>query len=114
MESKRIADVLLKTLNKRKGIRIATYVALEDFERHLLALGSRHLLREDIINPSYRVKTSFGEYKKGTKVARLLETTMHFEGKELSLMTHTLKEMKTFSQRIEIALKVIRKYSAGS
>ncbi|HXH73676.1 MAG TPA: HEXXH motif-containing putative peptide modification protein [Bacteriovoracaceae bacterium] len=108
------SDVFLKTLNQGKSIKVATDAALKQFEQHLLTFGNRQILRADKTHPAYRIQTSLGEYKKAKKVLRLLETTMHLEGKELNLMTSSLKEMMSFSQKIEIALKVIKKFSPTS
>lgn len=108
------ADVFLKALNQGKSIKAASEIALKHFEQHLITMGERQLYRLDKTHPSYRVQSSLGEYKKGKKVSKLLETTLHLEGKDLNLMTSSLKEMKSFSQRIEVALKVIKKFSPKS
>jgi hypothetical protein len=108
------AGDFLKALNRGKSIAVASELAIEQLENHLLVLGKRQVLRQSDLSNSYRVQSSLGEKKIGKKVTRLLETTLHIEGKELRLMTHSLKEMKTFSQRIEAALKVIKKFSPDS
>jgi hypothetical protein len=83
-------------------------------DHHLVSLGNHHILKTEKVNKDYRAQTSLGDVVKDGKLSRLLATTMHLEGKELGLMTSTMKEMKIFSQRIEIALKVIRKFSPSS
>lgn len=108
------ADVFLKSLNRGKGMKVATELTLTQLGQHLQTLGARSLLREDAQSAAYRIQGSLGEVKKGKRAGRLLETTLHFEGKDLGLMTKSLKEMKNFSQRIELALKVIRKHSPDS
>jgi hypothetical protein len=107
-------DVFLKNLNQGKSIKAATKAALKHFEQHLISIGARQILHQERIHPSYRIQTSLGDYKKGKKVCRLLQMTLHIEGKELQLMTKSLKEMKSFSQRIETALKVIKEFSPES
>lgn len=108
------AGDFLKILNKGKSVAEASEVALSHFEKHIITLGNRQILKLNDHNSSYRVQTSLGEKQTGKKITRMLETTLHLEGKELSLMTHTMKEMKDFSQKIEVALKVIKKYSPDS
>lgn len=108
------AGDFLKVLNKGKSVAAASEVALFHFEKHLITLGNRQILKLNDSNSSYRVQTSLGEKQIGKKMTRMLETTLHLEGKELSLMTHSMKEMKDFSQKIEVALKVIKKYSPDS
>jgi hypothetical protein len=108
------AGDFLKVLNKGKSVAAASEVALSHFEKHLITLGNRQILKLNDSNSSYRVQTSLGEKQIGKKMTRMLETTLHLEGKELSLMTHSMKEMKDFSQKIEVALKVIKKYSPDS
>lgn len=108
------ADTFLKALNQGKGIRKASEKALKEMDQHLLIMGKRHLLKHGPLHPAYRVQTSLGEVKKAGKVSRLLETTLHIDGKAIILFTHSLKEMKSLSQRIEIALQVIKKFSPDS
>ena len=108
------ADIFLKSLNKGKSFGQASEEALRAFDHHLVTFAERHLLRTDALSVNYRTQTSLGEFKKGKKVSRLLETTLHLEGKDLRLMTSTLKEMKQFSTRIEVALKLIKKFSPSS
>jgi hypothetical protein len=108
------ADVFLKKLNAGKKIAEASHHVFKIFDRHLISLGERHILRTTNLNSEYRPQSSLGDIKKGKKLSRLLGTTLHLEGKELDLMTVNLKEMKLFSHRIEIALKVIKKFSPSS
>lgn len=108
------ADQFLKRLNQGKSLGQANQATLNDFDKHLVTFAQRHILKADKTSASYRIQSSLGEFKKGKKILRLLETTLHLEGKELRLMTSTMKEMKSFSQRIEIALKVIKKHSPSS
>lgn len=108
------ADTFLKLLNKGLTLGKASLKTLEVFDQHLVAMGERHLLKKDKADKSYRIQSSLGEIKKGTRVSKLLETTLHLEGKDLRLMTKSLKEMKDFSHRIEVALKIIRKFSPDS
>jgi hypothetical protein len=60
------------------------------------------------------MQPSLGDFKKNNKISKLLETTLHLEGKELGLLTLSLKEMKKFSTKIEVASRVIRKFSPDS
>lgn len=108
------ADQFLKSLNRGNFLGKASMQTLGVLDRHLVTFGERHLLRTSKTSASYRVQTSLGEFEKNKKISRLLETTLHLEGKELRLMTSTLKEMKDFSHKIEIALKVIKKHSPSS
>ncbi len=108
------ADQFLKRLNQGKSLGQANQATLNDFDKHLVTFAQRQILKADKTSASYRIQSSLGEFKKGEKISRLLETTLHLEGKELRLMTSTMKEMKIFSQRIEIALKVIKKHSPSS
>lgn len=108
------ADTFLKLLNKGLTLGKGSLKTLEVFDQHLVAMGERHLLKKDKADKSYRIQSSLGEIKKGTRVSKLLETTLHLEGKDLRLMTKSLKEMKDFSHRIEVALKIIRKFSPDS
>lgn len=108
------ADQFLKSLNRGNFLGKASLQTLGVFDRHLVTFGERHILRTTKTSKSYRVQSSFGEYERNNKIQRLLETTLHLEGKELKLMTSSLKEMKDFSHKIEIALKVIKKHSPSS
>lgn len=108
------AAEFLKSLNAGKYLGKASMDALKVMDKHLVTFGERHILKNDKLSPAYRIQTSLGEYKKNDKVLRLLETTLHLEGKDLRLMTSTIKEMKTFSHRIEVALKIIKKFSPTS
>lgn len=108
------ADVFLKALNAGNSFSKASNKTLAQFDSHLVSLGNRHILKSKAKSASYREQGSLGEYKKGKEVLKLLETTLHLDGKELRLMTKNMSEMKTFSHRIEIALKVIKKHSPTS
>lgn len=108
------AEEFLKSLNKGLSISKATQKTLQSLDKHLVILGERQLLHSNKVNPSYRPQNSLGEITHHKKVSRLLKTTMHLDGLDLDLMTPTFKEMKDFSHKIEIALKVIRKHSPSS
>lgn len=108
------ADHFLKELNRGAYVGKASKKTLKIFDKHLVTFGERHILKNDKLSKSYRAQGSLGEYEKSGKILRLLETTMHLEGKDLRLMTTTLKEMKSFSTKIEIALKIIKKFSPDS
>jgi hypothetical protein len=108
------ADVFLKLLNKRMPLHKASAETTKIFDEHLVSLGNLHLLKIASSTKNYRLQTSLGDFKKKTGVSKLLETTLHLDGKELGLLTSSLKEMKTFSTRIEIASRVIRKFSPDS
>lgn len=108
------ADVFLRSLNQGKTFYKASQGTLRIFDQHLVSLGNRQILKDFKIHRHYRPQTALGDSIKSGKLTRLLETTLHLEGKELGLMTSTLKEMKDFSHKIEIALKVIRKFSPSS
>lgn len=108
------ADQFLKRLNKGKTLGKASLETLNDFDKHLTLFAERQILKSNKESMAYRPQPSLGEYKKGTKINRLLETTLHLGGKDLRLMTQSLKEMKSFSYRIETALKIIKKYSPTS
>lgn len=107
-------DVFLKNLNKRMPLQKASTETAKIFDDHLVSLGNLHLLK--IMSPSknYRMQPSLGDFKKNNKISKLLETTLHLEGKELGLLTLSLKEMKKFSTKIEVASRVIRKFSPDS
>ena len=108
------ADVLLKKLNSGNSLAKASAATLAVFDKHLVALGERHILRSNTSLKNYRPQSSLGDVVQGKKVSKLLETTLHLEGKELRLMTSTMKEMKEFSSRIDRALKVIKRFSPTS
>ncbi len=108
------ADIFLKQLNKRKPLREASLHTANIFDQHLFALGNIHLLRTPALTTNYRIQSSLGDVKKRGKISRLLETTLHLNGKELQLMTSTLEEMKVFSTRIEVATRVIKHFSPES
>lgn len=108
------AGDFLKELNKGSYLGKASDKTLQLFDQHLAAMADRHILKKDSLPKSYRVQTSLGEVQKGQKISRLLETTLHIDGKDLRLATTSVKEMKDFSTRIEVALKVIKKHSPSS
>lgn len=108
------ADTFLKNLNQGHYVGKASKKTLQVLDKHLVTFAERHILKNNKTSSHYRPQTSIGEFKKNKNVSRLLETTLHLEGKDLRIMTSTLKEMKDFSHRIEIALKVIRKFSPDS
>lgn len=108
------ADIFLKTLNKGKSVQEASQLTLKSFEQHLLTLGKRHIDKVDASSKSYRIQSVLGERMRSGKISPLLSTTLHLEGKDLDLMTSSLKDMNTFSHRIELALKLIRHYSFSS
>ncbi len=108
------ADVFLKQLNKGKSVSAASQFTLKHLEKHLVTLGKRHVEKIEASSSSYRVQTVLGERMRNGKISPMLGTTLHLEGKELDLKTHSLKEMNIFSQRIELALKLVKKYSPSS
>lgn len=108
------ADYFLKSLNQGNYLGKASLKTLTIMDHHLVTFAERHILKSDKVSKYYRVQTSLGEILKQKKISRLLGTTLHLEGKDLRLMTSTLKEMKDFSTKIEIALKIIRKFSPTS
>lgn len=108
------ADVFLKFLNRRMPLRKASTETAKLFDEHLVSLGNLHLLKTPSSIKNYRLQPSLGDLKKQKVVSKLLETTLHLEGKELNLLTSSLKEMKQFSTKIEVASKVIRKFSPDS
>ena len=108
------ADVFLKFLNKRMPLRKASLETAKVFDEHLVALGNLHLLKTHGSTKSYRIQPSLGDIKKKDKISKLLETTLHLDGKELVLLTSSLKEMKDFSTRIEVASRLIKRFSPDS
>jgi len=54
------------------------------------------------------------DQKKKNMISPMLAATLHLDGKELKLMTNSMKEMKSFSSRIELALKIIKSHSPTS
>lgn len=108
------ADYFLKQLNRRIPLRKASQQTARVFDDHLVSMANLHILRIDKVSKNYRKQTSLGDIANPRGHSKMLETTLHLDGKELVLMTTTLREMKQFSQRIEIATKVIRHFSADS
>lgn len=108
------ADYFLKSLNAGNYLGKASLKTLSIFGQHLVTFAERHILKSDKASKFYRVQSSLGEVENQKKISRLLGTTLHLEGKDLNLMTSTLKEMKDFSTKIEVALKIIRKFSPTS
>ncbi len=108
------ADFFLKSLNKGKSVQAASLASLKPFEAHLLTLGKRHVEKVDAKSTAYRIQSVLGERMRDGKISPLLGTTLHLDGKDLDLLTHSLKEMKMFSQRIDLAHKLIRRFSPTS
>lgn len=108
------ADIFLKSLNRGQILGKASQSTLKVLDKHLVALAEKHILKSTKTSAHYRPQTSLGEYVKNKKTLKLLETTLHLEGKELRLMIQSLKELKHFSHRIEVALKLIKKFSPSS
>jgi hypothetical protein len=108
------ADFFLKSLNKGKTVQEASRATLKPFETHLLTLGRRHLEKIDAKSTSYRIQSVLGERMRDGQISPLLGTTLHLDGKDLDLLTHSLKEMNVFSQKIDLAHKLIRRYSPTS
>lgn len=108
------ADVFLKLLNKKMSLRQASLETSKVFDNHLVSLGNLHLLKIPSSTKNYRLQPSLGDFKNKKNISKLLETTLHLEGKELGLLTSSLKEMKSFSTKIEVASRVIRKFSPES
>lgn len=103
----------LGALNKGLSIKEAHLKTLEIVKAHLETLLERFLHSTNAHHPHYRIQTSLGEV--GTKKPkRLLHSMMNIDGKFIDLYAHSLKEFKTFSSRIELALKLIKLYSPGS
>ena len=108
------ADIFLKYLNKRIPFKKASASTAKIFDEHLVSLGNLHLLKTNVKSKNYRVQPSLGDIKKKNGVSKLLETTIHLDGKELVLLTSTLNDMKAFSTRIEVASKIIKHFSPDS
>lgn len=108
------ADLFLKDLNRGLSLGKASARTLKVLDGHLVTFGERHILKNDKLSKSYRYQSSIGEFEKRKKISRLLEITLHIENKHLRLMTSSMKEMQTFAQRIEAALKIIKKHSPTS
>lgn len=108
------ADVFLTLLNKKMPFRKASMATAKQFDEHLVALGNLHILKIHSSIKNYRIQPSLGDIKKKNKVSKLLETTLHLDGKELRLLTSSLKEMKDFSTRIEVATRLIKRFSPDS
>ena len=108
------ADIFLKYLNKRIPFKKASASTAKIFDEHLVSLGNLHLLKTNVKSKNYRVQPSLGDIKKKNGVSKLLETTLHLDGKELVLLTSTLNDMKAFSTRIEVASKIIKHFSPDS
>ena len=108
------ADVFLKFLNKRMPLRKASLETAKIFDEHLVSLGKIHLLKIADSSKHYRIQGSLGDIRSKQKVSKLLETTLHLDGKELVLLTSSLTEMKDFSSRIEVAARLIKRFSPDS
>ena len=94
------ADIFLKLLNKKMSLRKASLETSKVFDDHLVSLGNLHLLKIPSSTKNYRLQPSLGDFKNKKNISKLLETTLHLEGKELGLLTSSLKEMKSFSTKI--------------
>lgn len=112
--STEFADTFLKLLNRGTTVSKATAKTAASMDQHLVSMGNRHILKVTDTNKGYRIQPSLGEYLKSGKVTKMLQTTLHLEGKELVLMTSSIGEMKDFSVKIEVALHLIRKFSPDS
>jgi hypothetical protein len=108
------AGDFLRELNKGSYLGKASQKTLRLYDQHLEAFANKHILKINKPSKGYRVQTSLGEIQRGDKITQLLKTTLHFEGKDLDLLTGSLGEMKKISPRIETALKVIKKHSPSS
>jgi hypothetical protein len=108
------AEGFLKLLNKGSSVSAANELSARALDQHLVTLGERQLLQMNSTSPHYRIQSSLGEIGTSKKPSKLLETTLHLEGKELVLKTKSLKEMKAFSSEIEKALKLIKQFSPTS
>lgn len=108
------ASIFLKFMNRRMTLSKASEATAKILDEHIVSLGNRHLLKVRASEKNFMPQSSLGDYVKAKKLSKLLETTLHLEGKELVLMTSSLKEMKNFSNRIENALQIIRQFSPDS
>jgi hypothetical protein len=108
------ADIFLKSLNQGNSISLANKKTMKCFDEHLVSLGNFHILKTAHPNKSYRIQTSLGDQKKKNIISPMLAATLHLDGKELKLMTNSMREMKLFSSRIELALKIIKSHSPTS
>lgn len=108
------ANDFLKRLNKGATLGKASLQTSVNLDSHLVTFGNRHILKTDKKSKDYRIQTSLGEREKNKKIFSLLETNLLIDGINIKLKTHSLKEMKEFSKRIEDALKLIKKYSPTS
>lgn len=103
----------LMALNKGMSIREAHLKVIGVVKNHLETMLERFIHSNDITHPDYRIQTSLGEHG-SKKPKRLLHSMVNVEGKFIDLYAHSLKEFKTFSSRIELALKLIKIYSPSS
>lgn len=103
----------LKALNKGLSIKEAHLLTLDHFKAHIEALFERFLHSTDALNPHYRIQTSLGEVG-SKKPKKLLHSIINIEEKFLDIYANSLKEFKSFSSRIELALKLIKFYSPTS
>lgn len=108
------ADTFLRTLNKGANVKKASELTLHQLDEHLCVLSDRIIFKSNHSNKWYRPQSSLGDLKKLNKVTRLLESTIVIENFDFKLMTYSLKEMKDFSTRIEVALKIIKEFSPTS
>lgn len=108
------SDIFLKELNKGNYLGKASLTTCRYYDRFLITFAQRHILKENKNSKFYRVQTSLGEIQNEFRITKSLETTLHKDGKEITLLTANFKEMKKFSQRIETALIVIKELSPSS
>jgi hypothetical protein len=105
------ADVFLKRLNLGMSIKDSSKFALKDFEQHLICLGERHLFLREKCHPYYRVQNSLGEINKKKVPTRLTLGTLHLPEKDLKLFSHSKKESRDQSDKIQRALLVIHEFA---
>ncbi|MFA5582823.1 MAG: HEXXH motif-containing putative peptide modification protein [Bacteriovoracaceae bacterium] len=103
----------LQALNKGNSIKDAHLLTIEVLKNHLLVLLERFIHSNDEFHPHYRIQTSLGETG-SKKPKRLLRSILNVDEKLIELYAHSLKEFKSFSSRIELALKLIKIYSPSS
>ncbi len=112
--SSEFADIFLRFLNKRLSLVNASKETANVFDEHLVCLGNFHLLKIQSSQKNYRLQPSLGDVKKQSIVSKLLEITLNLDGKEIHLLSSNLKEMRKFSTKIEVASRVIKKFSPDS
>jgi hypothetical protein len=112
--SSEFADIFLRFLNKRYSLINASKETSKIFDEHLVCLGNFHLLKIQSSQKNYRLQPSLGDIKKQSVISKLLEITLNLDGKEINLLSSNLKEMKKFSTKIEVASRLIKKFSPDS